>query len=277
LGYTNGPNPYGFAGNDPVNASDPMGLCLGLNNEPCYQVADRIAEKLKKAKEAVSVDGDGWGSIGVNTATGTAIDAVETFFVDPLRAGQATGDAVGSDAGTGQIILAVVQDTGRAASLAAGAGTAVKSAGKLAKVVKTATTLEKDAVRLTQTGSRTVQQYLKELEEAEKAYAVIRKTDDVAKISKETGIPEHQIARIKDHIFNRVHQLDEGVRQFDADPKIAQAWQRLQKGTQTADDIKLLKHELFESKFEGIFKTDYRTAHEAAERAGRPSGIGSGD
>ncbi|AUS25827.1 hypothetical protein C1A50_1650 [Paenibacillus polymyxa] len=32
----------------------------------------------------------------------------------------------------------------------------------------------------------------------------------------------------------------------------------------------LLNHELFESRFEGIFKTDYETAHKAAVRSGRP-------
>ncbi|MBE0343670.1 type VII secretion protein, partial [Paenibacillus sp. 28ISP30-2] len=29
-------------------------------------------------------------------------------------------------------------------------------------------------------------------------------------------------------------------------------------------------HELVESRFEGIFKTDYETAHNAAVRSGRP-------
>lgn len=63
------------------------------------------------------------------------------------------------------------------------------------------------------------------------------------------------------------------MRRFDADPAIANAWQRLQRGTHTKADIQLLEHELFESRFEGIFKTDYRTAHEAANRSGRPSGL----
>lgn len=36
------------------------------------------------------------------------------------------------------------------------------------------------------------------------------------------------------------------------------------------NDIDLLNHELFESKFEGIFKTDYRTAHDKTVESGRP-------
>ncbi|MMZ71179.1 hypothetical protein D1872_344490 [compost metagenome] len=44
---------------------------------------------------------------------------------------------------------------------------------------------------------------------------------------------------------------------------MAQAWQRLIDGKQTSNDINLLKHEIFESKFEGIFKTDYGRAHDA--------------
>ena len=39
------------------------------------------------------------------------------------------------------------------------------------------------------------------------------------------------------------------------------------------DDLKLLEHEYFEARFEFLFKTDYRTAHEAAIRSGHPSGL----
>ena len=52
------------------------------------------------------------GSIIWNTVSGTAIDATEVFFIDPLRAGAATGEAVGSGASAGTVVLAVVQDTG---------------------------------------------------------------------------------------------------------------------------------------------------------------------
>lgn len=71
----------------------------------------------------------------------------------------------------------------------------------------------------------------------------------------------------------RSSELDDAIRRFDADPQIANAWQRLELGTFSQKDIQLLQHELFESKFEGIFKVDYRTAHGAANRAGYTSGL----
>jgi hypothetical protein len=81
------------------------------------------------------------------------------------------------------------------------------------------------------------------------------------------------IARIKAPLFDWAHRLDDGVRRFDADPLIVNAWQRLQEGAQTSKDRQLLEHELFEARFEGIFQTDYRTAHEATNRSGRLSGL----
>ncbi|WP_262983498.1 hypothetical protein [Bacillus wiedmannii] len=35
-------------------------------------------------------------------------------------------------------------------------------------------------------------------------------------------------------------------------------------------DMDLIRHEIFESRFKGIFKTDYKTAHDATLRSGRP-------
>jgi hypothetical protein len=59
-----------------------------------------------------------------------------------------------------------------------------------------------------------------------------------------------------------------------AQPRQQVAWAtRLEGGNFTDKDVQLLKHELFESKFEGIFKVDYRTAHGAANRAGKLSGL----
>lgn len=64
--------------------------------------------------------------------------------------------------------------------------------------------------------------------------------------------------------------LFRGYRRFHSDYEIAQVWIRLQQGNYTKKDIDLLNHELFESRFEGIFKTDYETAHDAAVKSGRP-------
>lgn len=82
-------------------------------------------------------------------------------------------------------------------------------------------------------------------------------------------ICEARIARIKEHVFIKEHALDSGVRRFDADPDIVNSWNRLKTGDFVKSDVDLLQHEHFESKFEAIFKTDYRTAHDAAIRSGR--------
>ncbi|MCM0594128.1 MAG: hypothetical protein HEQ35_04580 [Gloeotrichia echinulata IR180] len=99
--------------------------------------------------------------------------------------------------------------------------------------------------------------------------AIRRKTDDVAEIARNTGWMEFRIQRIKDHLFYRQHQLDYGFDCFDPDPDIADTWFRLQQGNFNHEDLQLLKHEYFESRFEVIFHTNYRTAHEATVRSGR--------
>jgi hypothetical protein len=110
---------------------------------------------------------------------------------------------------------------------------------------------------------------------AETAYNSIRMSNsDVMSIAQNTGMRGFQVGRIKEHLFYNTHRLDGGVvGLFDAHPEIANAWYRLEGGAHTAGDIQLLRHELFESRFEGIFRTDWRTAHDAANRAGRPSGV----
>lgn len=120
------------------------------------------------------------------------------------------------------------------------------------------------------------------LEYAPEAYDAIRNADDVAEIARNTGWAEFRIQRIKAHWFYREHQLDYGLgfNRFDPDPDIADAWIRLQQGDFIPEDLRLLEHEYFESRFEGIFHTDYRTAHEATERSGRlwsPPVISSSD
>lgn len=112
--------------------------------------------------------------------------------------------------------------------------------------------------------------YLKRfLEYAPQAYAAIRNADDVANIARNTGWTEYRIQRVKDHVFYRQHQLDDRVDYFDPDPDIADAWIRLQQDNFIAEDLRLLEHEYFESRFERIFRTNYRIAHEATLRSGR--------
>lgn len=111
-------------------------------------------------------------------------------------------------------------------------------------------------------------------DQAEHYYERVRSTPgDIEAIAANTPYSPEQVAQIKDHLFLNTHLLDDGRRRFDADPQIANAWSRLQQGTHPAGDLQLLAHEYFEARFEGLFHTDYRTAHEAANRSGRPSGL----
>lgn len=50
---------------------------------------------------------------------------------------------------------------------------------------------------------------------------------------------------------------------------MAEALERLNAGTFTANDIRLIEHESFETKFEKLFKTTYREAHDKTEVTGR--------
>jgi hypothetical protein len=50
-------------------------------------------------------------------------------------------------------------------------------------------------------------------------------------------------------------------------------WKRLEAGTHTPLDVNRLRHELFESRFEGIFTTDWRSAHTAAEAAAERAAV----
>lgn len=96
---------------------------------------------------------------------------------------------------------------------------------------------------------------------------------DVEAISAHTPFNRRQVETVKNHLFYNTHILDDGPRRFDADPLIANAWSRMQAGNHGPKDLQLVRHELFEARFEGIFHTDYRTAHQAADRSGRTSGL----
>ena len=106
---------------------------------------------------------------------------------------------------------------------------------------------------------------------APKKYAKIENCKtDIEIIAKNTKMPVYKIKRIKHHIFHDdSHILDKGVGKFSPDPEIASAWDRLVKGDFVKNDIKLLEHEYFESKFEKLWEVSYRTAHKTAENSGR--------
>jgi len=125
-------------------------------------------------------------------------------------------------------------------------------------------------------GGRTVKEEMARQKLSSGLYDEIRNsTHDIQKISNNLNMPEFHVRRIKEHLFYNKHQLDHGlgIDRFHPDFEIATAWKRLEAGTHLESDLQLLRHEHFESRYEGIFRTDYKTAHDAANRAGYRSGL----
>ena len=72
------------------------------------------------------------------------------------------------------------------------------------------------------------------------------------------------------YVFLNEHTLSNGqVGRFNPDIEIVDAWERLQSSSFVKQDIGLLNHEYFESRFEGLYRTHYTTAHNAANLSGR--------
>ena len=173
----------------------------------------------------------------------------------------------------------LAEDVGKAGKglegAAKGAESAAEDAGKVVETSygKSSECLEcKSKSNILQTGARQIDYnaYIKRLETIDMEYEGIRMdTTDISKIAQNTGMPEWKISKIKEHVFYNEHMLDSGVKRFDTDPEIADAWYRLTNGDFNQNDISLLNHEYFESKFESFYKTDYRTAHNKTEESGR--------
>lgn len=81
-------------------------------------------------------------------------------------------------------------------------------------------------------------------------YEFIRKIDtDVKRISENTGIPQSEIAEIKDFLFKEEHLLGGELKRFDANYMMAQSWQRLFDGKNILPhDMTMLYHEQLERK-----------------------------
>ncbi|MEK3661511.1 hypothetical protein NSQ29_18225 [Paenibacillus sp. FSL F4-0236] len=130
-----------------------------------------------------------------------------------------------------------------------------------------------DDLKYAESGARNIppEQFFKEETIAEEMYEKFRNlgTKDIEAIARNTDFPLSRVQRIKDHVFNSTHIKDHGIGKFDPDYELAQAWERLMNGKYVDSDIQLLHHEIFESKFEGIFKTNYRTAHDKTIESGR--------
>jgi hypothetical protein len=112
---------------------------------------------------------------------------------------------------------------------------------------------------------------------ANRAYDRIRAGDDdiasVAETAGKYGLSTEDIITIKNHVFRDEHLLDlygdDIVGPFDANPRIAEAWQRLVDGNPHPADIDLLNHERYEA---NVMATtgdpSYLRAHTATNEAG---------
>ena len=112
---------------------------------------------------------------------------------------------------------------------------------------------------------------------ANDAYDVFRSGDDelpaVAASAREYGFSGEDISTIKNHVFRDEHLLDSygdsTVARFDANPRMAEAWQRLADGNPHPADIDLLRHERFEAEYmASTGDPSYARAHAATIEAG---------
>lgn len=113
--------------------------------------------------------------------------------------------------------------------------------------------------------------------QANKLYEQIKMDSrDISKIAKNLKLSEFQVRQVKDHLFFKEHILYDGiVAKFAPNLDIAEAWNRMSSGLHTESDLKIFMHELFEAKFEGLYKVNAETAHLAANKTGRTSGLNS--
>ncbi len=71
-----------------------------------------------------------------------------------------------------------------------------------------------------QTGGRelSVDEYLKQLDKAEEMYESFRKSKtDVQSIANSTGMTEHRVQRIKEHLFIKEHIKEHVIGRFESD------------------------------------------------------------
>jgi len=103
---------------------------------------------------------------------------------------------------------------------------------------------------------------------AEMYYESIRNRkskSDIQKIAKYTEFSEEQISAIRDHIFINEHDMGDGMKErFYPDYRMAQAWQRLEQGQGTQEDMLLLHHEFFELTIMRKHGYNYGRAHPMA-------------
>ena len=147
-GYLDSSNLYAFTAGDPINGRDPTGDCVFGWGGTCAEWAAAGKKKLEQAKRYVDQHTDA-GVLGVvvNATVGTVLDTFDVIALDSLRAGDATGTAIGSGSDAGEIALSVVQDVGRATAIAGGAGGAVKAGARGVSAVARAAHTARTAYR----------------------------------------------------------------------------------------------------------------------------------
>lgn len=238
--------------------------CFIYDDGPSQQILERFAVDYAKAQNVEEVAEFGGG--GVFELVLIAVLAVFTGGVAAVARGATALRHAASLKRLGAALQRLSQALKNAKIKLKGRA---QGTGTGAQTVEVPRPREIKEEKIHSTGARqlSVNEYLRREAWANERYDLIRKSDmDLSKISANTGIPTFQVKRVKDHIFYKAHVFRDGSSgRFDADADIADAWERLQNGTHTAEDIQLFKHEQFESKFEGIFKVDYGTAHDKSQ------------
>ncbi|MGC1508892.1 MAG: hypothetical protein WA819_10710, partial [Ketobacter sp.] len=112
------------------------------------------------------------------------------------------------------------------------------------------------------------------IDPADKMYDAIRASKtDVSTIASNTGIKPQNIQKVKDHVFYNEHLLDRYVdlgepavvSRFHSNSAQAEAWKRLEAGTQSDADITWLKHETAERWYEMKYNSGYTEAHDRVD------------
>ncbi|MBV9494352.1 MAG: Ig-like domain-containing protein [Acidobacteria bacterium] len=309
MGYVDSSNLYAAFGMDPVNGRDPLGLSESIRASMGFEediYSDSVGRKswgyakawaysfynittfgfvsrhddLYETWEENGDRGAYWRGTGVEVGR-AGVQIGVTWATGGLGAGASgtlgmsilRGAGIGAGVGALSAVTGDIYDraTGGAGYTSSDYFASIAGGGVLGGVMG-GVGFKMQQRQLSETGARRIidPERIDAWDRAERIYDDIRAdASDVSRIAKNTGWAQSRVARIKEHLFFREHGLDAGIKRFDADPDIANAWSRLAAGDHVPSDVDLLRHEIFESKFESLFRTNYRTAHNAALRAGR--------
>ncbi len=291
---------YLYAGDDPANGVDPTG------RETCAEMCTSICINMALTAGRNAVLGAAFGGVvGAGVAAGDsfiqggtpsdivnaeihgaiqgakfgALGSIRVLQIPMLLWGAfQTGQSVGSALAQGNNGLAAYR-LGTFIALLGAAKFAHESPSpantrsyQIAENQFEQSSLEAQADEVyVETGA--TQRFIKynEFERADEFYEQVRQTDDVGTIARNLGIDEAYVARVKNHLFFKIHQLRYSEGRFDADPDIANSWKRFQEGDFNQNDLELFEHELMESYYisvgtpENPGPTTYDTAHNAVK------------